>query len=89
MRTKHYLLQGPDAAKVLKNLGLNLDGFHFMDVRHFDLAGNPLVISRSGYTGEDGFEISIPGESVTPIAERLLNTKKVTLAGLGARDIKA
>ena len=74
-------LQGPDAAQVLNNLGLDLDGFHFMDVRHFDLAGIPLVISRSGYTGEDGFEISIPGESVTSIAERLLNTKKSPLLG--------
>ena len=79
-------LQGPDAAQVLNNLGLDIDGLHFMDARHFNLAGIPLVISRSGYTGEDGFEISIPGESATPIAERLLNTKKVTLAGLGARD---
>ena len=44
---------------MLNNLGLDLDGFHFMDARRFDLAGIPLVISRSGYTGEDGFEISI------------------------------
>ncbi|MDC0062386.1 glycine cleavage system aminomethyltransferase GcvT [Candidatus Puniceispirillum sp.] len=79
-------LQGPDAAQVLNNLGLDLEGLHFMDVRRFDLAGIPLVISRSGYTGEDGFEISIPGESATQIAERLLHTKKVVLAGLGARD---
>ena len=79
-------LQGPDAAKVLCKLGLDIDGFNFMDVRHFDLAGVPAGITRSGYTGEDGFEISLPGESATPIAERLLNTKKVTLAGLGARD---
>ena len=79
-------LQGPDAGKVLCSLGLNFDGFHFMNVRHFDLAGVPVVITRSGYTGEDGFEISIPSESATSIAEHLLNTKKVTLAGLGARD---
>ena len=46
-------LQGPEASQVLKNLGLDLDGFHFMDVRRFDLAGIPVVISRSGYTGED------------------------------------
>ncbi|MDC3234647.1 glycine cleavage system aminomethyltransferase GcvT [Candidatus Puniceispirillum sp.] len=79
-------LQGPGAAQVLTNIGLDLDGFHFLDVGHFDLAGIPLVISRSGYTGEDGFEISMPGESATRIAERLLSTKKVNLAGLGARD---
>ena len=47
-----------------------------MDARHFDLADIPLVITRSGYTGEDGFEISIPGESATIIVERLLSTKK-------------
>ena len=77
-------LQGPDAAQVLNNLGLDLNGFHFMDARRFDLAGIPLVITRSGYTGEDGFEISIPVR--VPLAERFLSTKKVTLAGLGARD---
>lgn len=79
-------LQGPDAAEVLNKLGLDLNGFRFMDVRHFDLAGIPLLITRSGYTGEDGFEISVSGESASSIAERLLGTKKVTLAGLGARD---
>ena len=79
-------LQGPDAAQVLNNLGLDLNGFHFMDARRFDLADIPLVITRSGYTGEDGFEISIPVESATIIAERFLGTKKITLAGLGARD---
>ncbi len=79
-------LQGPDAALVLNNLGLNLEGFRFMNVRHYDLAGIPLVITRSGYTGEDGFEISIPVESAIAIAERIIDTKKVTLAGLGARD---
>ena len=79
-------LQGPDAAQVLNNLGLDLNGFHFMDARRFDLAGIPLVITRSGYTGEDGFEVSIPGDSATIIAEHFLSTKKVTLAGLGARD---
>ena len=71
---------------MLNNLGLDLDGLRFMDVRRFDFAGTPLVVSRSGYTGEDGFEISIPNESSTSFAETLLSTKKVTLAGLGARD---
>lgn len=79
-------LQGPDSAQVLNNLGLDVKDLLFMNVRHFNLSGIPLVISRSGYTGEDGFEVSIPGDSATTIAERFLSTKKITLAGLGARD---
>lgn len=79
-------LQGPDAAAALTSLGVDLDGVRFMDIRHVRLGGIPLVITRSGYTGEDGFEISIPAGSAVQVAESLLATGKVTLAGLGARD---
>jgi aminomethyltransferase len=79
-------LQGPKAAAVLAGLGLSLERFHFMDIRHFSLDGTALVITRSGYTGEDGFEISIPADAAVEFAGRLLSTGAVTLAGLGARD---
>jgi aminomethyltransferase len=79
-------LQGPGAAQVLSELHLDIDGFNFMDIRHFELDSIPLVVTRSGYTGEDGFEISTPSTSAVAIAERLLGTRKVNLAGLGARD---
>jgi aminomethyltransferase len=79
-------LQGPKAAQVLSCLGLDLDGFRFMDIRHFTLGTTPLVITRSGYTGEDGFEISMPANAAVDIAKTLVATGDVTLAGLGARD---
>jgi len=79
-------LQGPKAAQILFSLGLDLDGFRFMDIRHFTLGTVPLVIARSGYTGEDGFEISMPANAAVDIAKTLMATGDVTLAGLGARD---
>ena len=79
-------LQGPLAARVLGALGLDLDGFKFMDIRRFTLGDTDLIITRSGYTGEDGFEISIPAETATAFASRLLDSGDVMLAGLGARD---
>ena len=79
-------LQGPKAAQILSSLGLDLDGFRFMDIRHFTLGTVPLVIARSGYTGEDGFEISMPANAAVDIAKTLMATGDVTLAGLGARD---
>ena len=79
-------LQGPKAAQVLSSLGFDLDGFRFMDIHHFTLGTIPLVITRSGYTGEDGFEISMPANAAVDIAKTLVATGDVTLAGLGARD---
>ena len=51
-------LQGPAAPQVLRRLGADLDGFVFMQIRTLSLAGIDCVVTRSGYTGEDGFEIS-------------------------------
>ena len=79
-------LQGPAAPDVLARLGVDLDGFFFMQVGHFDIAGIPCIITRSGYTGEDGFEISMPVEAAQTLAERLVADEDVSLAGLGARD---
>jgi aminomethyltransferase len=79
-------LQGPKSADILSMLGLNLDDFRFMQLRHFDFNGTDLLISRSGYTGEDGFEIAIPAGAATAFCDACLSTGLVTLAGLGARD---
>ena len=79
-------LQGPAAPDVLDRLGVDLDGFFFMQVGHFDIVGIPCIITRSGYTGEDGFEISMPAEAAQTLAERLVADEDVSLAGLGARD---
>ncbi len=58
----------------------------FLDVRALDAGGLPLRVSRSGYTGEDGFEISLPAVSAAAFAERLLAHADVRWTGLGARD---
>ena len=83
-------LQGPKAATVLQGLGITLDvdmaDFAFMDIRHATLMGAKVTLTRSGYTGEDGFEISIPNEAVVDITTALAAHHDVHLAGLGARD---
>ena len=79
-------LQGPQSANVLCLLGLRLDDFRFMQLRYFDFDGIELLISRSGYTGEDGFEIALPAGAATAFCDACLSTGLVTLAGLGARD---
>ena len=79
-------LQGPSAAAVLQRLGADLDGFVFMQIRDISIAGIACTVTRSGYTGEDGFEISVPAEHASKLAALLADDADVTLAGLGARD---
>jgi aminomethyltransferase len=79
-------LQGPQSPAVLERLGLDLAGFHFMQIGHFSIDGADCIVTRSGYTGEDGFEISMPAEDAERLATRLLADDAVSLAGLGARD---
>ena len=82
-------LQGPKAASALER---HVQGEHplsaltFMRFGHFTLAGHEAAISRSGYTGEDGFEISIPAEAAAEIADLLCAEPDVKPIGLGARD---
>lgn len=75
-------LQGPDAEAVLQPYG-DLSGMRFLDVREFN---DGTRVSRSGYTGEDGFEISLPAAAAPAFAERLLEHPQVRWIGLGARD---
>jgi aminomethyltransferase len=79
-------LQGPQAAVVLNKLGLELNGFTFMHIRQFEFNNDQLLIARTGYTGEDGFEISLPANLAASFCDACLATGYVTLAGLGARD---
>ena len=79
-------LQGPQAAAVLERLAPGVSGLHFMRGWAFPLLGCPAWISRSGYTGEDGFEISVPNEIVELVARTLLAHAEVKPIGLGARD---
>ncbi len=79
-------LQGPRAAKALSALAPGADALPFMTAAPFEVDGVKLAIARSGYTGEDGFEISIPAEDTERIARMLLDLPGVEPAGLGARD---
>jgi len=79
-------LQGPKAEKVLSELSNQIIDMNFMDTLKIQLQGFEVWISRSGYTGEDGFEISIPNENINKFTEHLLNNEDVLPIGLGARD---
>ena len=81
-------LQGPAAASVLARLapGAGVETMAFMSSRPLALDGFDVTVSRSGYTGEDGFEISLPAEDAEGFARRLLAESEVEPIGLGARD---
>ena len=79
-------LQGPAAASVMATLAPELAALPFMGVASITLAGAACLASRSGYTGEDGFEISIPAAQAEAVARLLLAQPGVMPAGLGARD---
>ena len=79
-------LQGPKAAAVLEELVPGTAKLTFMDAAAFDWDGTPLWISRAGYTGEDGFEISVHESRVVALADALIADDRVRPAGLGARD---
>lgn len=79
-------LQGPKAEAVLAQFCADVAKLKFMDVAELDLLGLPCIISRSGYTGEDGFEISVPNDGAEKLATALLENPDVLPIGLGARD---
>ncbi len=79
-------LQGPLAETALARLVPAVAAMKFMDVGIFDSAWGELWISRSGYTGEDGFEISVPDAGAEAFARALLAMEEVAPIGLGARD---
>jgi aminomethyltransferase len=79
-------LQGPAAAAVLARFVAGIESLPFMAAAEVALAGGPALLTRSGYTGEDGFEISLPAAAAAGLAERLLGEREVMPVGLGARD---
>ncbi|WP_163880198.1 glycine cleavage system aminomethyltransferase GcvT [Rhizobium laguerreae] len=79
-------LQGPRAVAVLAELWADVAAMKFMDVRHCRLHDVSCLVSRSGYSGEDGFEISIPSDKAVDVTMRLLEHPDVQAIGLGARD---
>lgn len=87
--TTHSLLalQGPKAALGLQNLvSEKLNQMSFMTSRTLSIKGIECIVSRVGYTGEDGFEISVPNEEAVKLSQILLENPDIRLAGLGARD---
>ena len=78
-------LQGPKAVVILERLIPSVSKLKFMNGDNFKFSGATLYITRSGYTGEDGFEISIPNEKVENLTKLFVNNK-VKPIGLGARD---
>jgi len=79
-------LQGPQAADVLARLNPAVSDMVFMDATKLELMGVECYVSRSGYTGEDGYEISVPADKADALARELLAHTEVEWIGLGARD---
>jgi len=79
-------LQGPRAAEALETIIPGVSELSFMEGRSFDWNDQNLWISRSGYTGEDGFEISVPATYAEELADALTANELVKPIGLGARD---
>ncbi|MGE4617562.1 MAG: glycine cleavage T C-terminal barrel domain-containing protein, partial [Gammaproteobacteria bacterium] len=79
-------LQGPAAVEVLSAHSPQTRALKFMTAAECDLAGIAYLVNRSGYTGEDGFEISVAAGDAERLARLLLEHPRVLLAGLGARD---
>jgi aminomethyltransferase len=79
-------LQGPRAEEALATLAPDVRAMRFMDVREISVMNQPCVISRSGYTGEDGFEVGIAATAAEAFCEALLRNPAVAPIGLGARD---
>ncbi len=79
-------LQGPRAEAVLGELWAGVSGMKFMDVREIPLLDVDCIVSRSGYSGEDGFEISVPNHKAVALAKALLSHPHCAPIGLGARD---
>ena len=79
-------LQGPKAVDVLARLAPDVAKMTFMQFAAVQLLGIDCYVSRSGYTGEDGYEISVPADQAEALARRLLAEPEVAPIGLGARD---
>jgi len=79
-------IQGPQSEKILSSQIGELSSLNYLDVKNFLYNGEILWVSRSGYTGQDGFEISIPNSLCEVFCKSLLEQKGIEPIGLGARD---
>jgi aminomethyltransferase len=79
-------LQGPEAVAVAQAIFPGVEDLGFMTLKAFQFEGATAVVSRSGYTGEDGFEILVPEATAVKLWDRLLSDARVKPIGLGARD---
>ncbi|WP_374646827.1 glycine cleavage system aminomethyltransferase GcvT [Tabrizicola sp.] len=79
-------LQGPEAEAALSALAPEVAAMAFMDVRGVRILGADCIVSRSGYSGEDGYEVSVPAETAVALVRKLLENPDVQPIGLGARD---
>src|SRR5258708_26954586 len=79
-------LQGPQAESILSRHARSLASLAFMKIIRTEVAGAPAIVSRSGYTGEDGFEISLEAEDTERVARALLAEPEGLPIGLGARE---
>ena len=79
-------IQGPQSENILSDINSNVKNMKFMDSIDISLAGIDCLISRSGYTGEDGFEISVHNKNVLQLVEILFKKSELLPIGLGARD---
>lgn len=79
-------VQGPSAGALIERLAPELAGTVFLDVRMAEIAGIQVGASRSGYTGEDGFELAVASSDAEALARALLAEPELRVAGLGARD---
>lgn len=79
-------LQGPEAVTALQRLAPSIEQLVFMSGGRFTVAGCDCFVTRSGYTGEDGFEISVPAAQADTLARALLAQPEVKPVGLGARN---
>ena len=81
-----FAVQGPKAVDALRRLLPGVEELFFMEAGRFWWGDVPIDVSRSGYTGEDGFEVSVPPEAITAFADVLCDQPEVKPVGLGARD---
>nr|WP_314261793.1 glycine cleavage system aminomethyltransferase GcvT [uncultured Devosia sp.] len=79
-------LQGPEAVQVITAIAPGAADLGFMQYAPFDFAGEKIMVARSGYTGEDGFEILVPNVKAAALWDALLADERVKPIGLGARD---
>jgi aminomethyltransferase len=81
-----FALQGPEAVDVMKDFFPGSEELSFMHHMPFELNGTRCIVSRCGYTGEDGFEVLVKPEAGLPLVREMLTDERVKPIGLGARD---